>query len=277
MPQTISGLSPKEAAFLATLASQGKEIVTSTEARAFWGSGDATDQALHQLERRGWLYRLELGIYHLVPLEAGPERRWSSSALIIAPYLVEPAAIAYWSALHHWHLTEQVPRTTFIQSTTRKRPAKKTILNMEFRFVTVSEAKFFGMVRRTLEGQPFHVTDREKTLVDAADRPELSGGIFQLAQSLQSTREIDWQRLSDYLQRWPTTSPTKRIGYLVETLDLSIPDRGQKLAQWQQAIAPGVVLLEPGYAQDAGTIATRWQLKVNVVGPWTAGVQRPER
>ena len=268
MPQTISGLSPKEAEFLSILASQGKKIFTSSEAHAFWGSPSMTDQALYQLERRGWLYRLEPGIYLLLPLEAGPERHWSESALIIAPYLVEPAAIAYWSALHYWQLTEQIPRITFVQSTTRKRPATKTVLNMSFRFVTVKEEKFFGLARRTLDGQPFPVTNREKTLIDAADRPELSGGIYQLAQSLQSAQELDWHQLSDYLSHWPTTSPTKRIGYLVEALDLEIPDRNMRIAQWQERIAPGIVLLEPGRSRDIGSITTRWQLQINVDGPW---------
>jgi predicted transcriptional regulator of viral defense system len=268
MPQTISGFSPKEAEFLTTLASQGKKIFTSSEACGFWGSPGATDQALHQLERRGWLHRLEPGVYLLLPLEAGPERQWSSSALVIAPYLIEPHAIAYWSALHYWQLTEQIPHTTFVQSTTRKRPANKMILNMDFRFVTVKEDKFFALVRRTLDGQPFQVTDREKTLVDAADRPELSGGIYQLAQSLQVSGELDWDKLSDYLNRWPTTSPTKRVGYLVEALDLAIPDRTARIARWQEKIAPGTVLLEPGRATAAGTITTRWQLRINVAGPW---------
>jgi predicted transcriptional regulator of viral defense system len=268
MPQTISGLSTKEAEFLAKLASQGKEIITSLEAQAFWESPSATDKALYRLERRGWLHRLEQGVYLLVPLEAGPERHWSGSALVIAPYLVKPSAIAYWSALHYWQLTEQIPSTTFIQSTTRKRPARKTILNMNFRFVTVNPDKFFGLVRRTLNGQPFQVTDREKTLVDAADRPELSGGVYQLAQSLQMTQDIDWQRLSNYLQRWPTTNSTKRIGYLVEALGLNIPDYSGLLAQWQEQIAPGVVFLEPGQAQDTGRIITRWQLQINTTGPW---------
>ncbi len=268
MPQTISGLSPKEAEFLATWASQGKKILTSSDAREFWGSPSVTDQALHQLERRGWLYRLEPGVYLLLPLEAGPERRWAGSALVIAPHLVAPHAIAYWSALQYWQLTEQVPHTAFVQSTTRKRPANKTILNMNFRFVTVTEDKFFGLVRRTLDGQPFNVTNREKTLVDAADRPELSGGIYQLAQSLQTASELDWDRLSDYLTRWPTTSPIKRLGYLVETLDLDVSDRAARLVRWQERIAPGVVLLEPGQTRDAGSITTRWQLRINVAGPW---------
>jgi len=253
-----------------TLAAQNKSIFTSRQAQKFWGSDDRTNEALRRLERGGWLHRLERGKYLIVPLEAGVERRWSESALVIAPHLIQPAAIAYWSALHYWQLTEQIPRTVFVQSTTRKRQSEKKILGITFRFITVVQTKFFGVVRKTIEGQPFYVTDCEKTLVDAADRPELSGGAIQLAQSLQAAQEINWQRLTDYLLRWPATSPLKRLGYLVETLDLPIPNRSETLDQWQRAIAPGVVKLEPGHSEKAGSIVTRWQLRTNVTGPWVS-------
>lgn len=32
-----------------------------------------------------------------------------------------------------------------------------------------------GVVKRTLGGKPIYVTDREKMLLDTADRPDLSG------------------------------------------------------------------------------------------------------
>lgn len=269
MTQTITGLDTKEAEFLATFAAQDKSIFTTAQAREFWGNAAYTTNVLGRLEKGGWLHRLERGVYLIIPLEAGPERAWSESALVLAPYLIQPAAIAYWSALHYWHLTEQLPSTVFVQSTARKSQGEKEILGHTFRFITVVETKFFGVLRRTLNGQPFYVTDREKTLVDAADRPELSGGSLQLAQALQAAQtELDWSQLDSYLRRWPTTAPLKRIGYLVETLGLALPDREARLAEWQRALAPGVVSLEPGAASAARRIVTRWQVQVNVAGSW---------
>ena len=72
-------------------------------------------------------------------------------------------------------MTEQVPRTVFVQSTRRKRPVE--VLGIRFRIVPVSQARLFGVTRRTLDGKAVQVTDREKTLLDAAARPDLSGGI----------------------------------------------------------------------------------------------------
>ena len=269
MSQTITGLDPKEAEFLITFASQSRRIFTIEQARQFWGDATYTTNVLGRLERGRWLRRLERGTYLIVPLEAGPDRAWSESAPVIAPYLIQPAAVAYWSALHHWHMTEQMPRTVFVQSTSRKHQRRKEILGVSYRFVTVVESKFFGVVERTLDGQPIPVTDREKTLVDAADRPDLSGGIAQLARALrQAWKALDWQRLDEYLDRWPTGSPRKRIGCLVETLDLPVPGRKERLARWQRSLSSGIVALEPGRNGGEGHIVTRWRLRVNVDETW---------
>lgn len=186
MSRNITELGPREAEFLSRLAGEGRTIFTVEQARRFWGNAAYTTNVLRRLESKGWLRRLERGKYLIIPLEAGPTRDWSESALVIAPYLIRPAAIAYWSALHYWNMTEQVPRTVFVQSTRRKHQRQKRVLGIPFRFVTVVESKFFGVVKRTLDGKPLYVTDREKTLLDAADRPDLSGGIGQLAQALRN-------------------------------------------------------------------------------------------
>jgi predicted transcriptional regulator of viral defense system len=271
MTRNITELGPREAEFLSRLAGEGRTIFTAEQAQRFWGNGAYTSNVLGRLESKGWLRRLERGTYLIIPLEAGPTRDWTESALVIAPHLVQPAAIAYWSALFYWNMTEQVPRTVFVQSTRRKHQSQKEVLGVPFRFVTVVEAKFFGVVKRTLNGKPIYVTDREKTLLDAADRPDLSGGIGQLAQALRTAwADVNWQRLDDYLARCGIGSLTKRFGYLVETLRLPIPERKERLARWHRSLTTGIALLEPG-GGSTGRIVTRWRLRVNIEETWQTG------
>ncbi len=177
-------LSKQESEFLATISAKGKTIFAFPDALEFWVSPDATMNVLGRLVKNRWLFRLENGLYMIIPLEAGPERQWSENALIIASHLVSPGAVAYWSALRFWNMTEQLPRVQFIQTTKRKRLV--SIQGVDYRFVTVSEKRFFGTVSRQIEGQSINVTDREKTLIDAADRPDLSGGIIQLAEAMST-------------------------------------------------------------------------------------------
>ena len=57
----------------------------------------------------------------VVPLDARPGRMWSENSLVIASYLLHRGAIAYWSASYYWKLTEQLPRTVFLQSHSARR------------------------------------------------------------------------------------------------------------------------------------------------------------
>jgi predicted transcriptional regulator of viral defense system len=263
--KTVRELSAQEAEFLSRLSADGQTIFSTAQAREFWGNADYTVNVLSRLARKGWLQRLERGVYMIVPLEAGPQRDWSESALVIAPHLIQPAAVAYWSALHYWNMTEQVPHTVFVQSTRRKRPVE--ILGMRFHFVSVSQARFFGVTRRTLDGKPIYVTDREKTLLDAAARPDLSGGVEQLAQALHATwADLDWTRLDDYLTRWGGGVVAKRLGYLVEALSLPVSDLDRRLERWRELLSQGISLLEPA-AQTKGPVVTRWRIRVNVAVP----------
>jgi predicted transcriptional regulator of viral defense system len=256
----MSSLTPKESEFLLKIAEKGLSIISFEQAQELWSPPERAPDALYRLAQKGWLRRLERGLYLLIPLEAGPARAWTESGLIIAGYLIEPAVIAYWSALHFWNMTEQIPGVIFVQTTRRKKLTE--IAGMKFRFVTVIEDHIFGITVVNMGGKTARVTDREKTLVDCAARPDLSGGILQLVQVLKGNySEINWEKLDQYLKHWGGGTVVKRLGYLVETLKL--PNQEDRLTGWQSLITRGISPLEPG-AGDRGSIRTRWQIRVNV-------------
>lgn len=266
MTQNITKLGPREAEFLSRMAAFERGVFTSAKAAEFWGSPNYTKAVLHRLVKKGWITRLMRGTYLVIPLEAGPERLWSEKAAVVAQHLVRPSAVAYWSALHYWHLTEQAPRVTFVQTPTRRSRREVEALGMNFRFVTVRQSRFFGLVTHDAGGQPIVVTDREKTLIDAADRPELSGGIVQVAEALRrGPRDIDWMRLDAHLARFGAGTVYKRLGYLVEALRVPVPQAEARLAAWRSHLTAGISPLEPGGAAK-GRIVTRWRIRVNVRG-----------
>ena len=260
----VSALTPKEADFLSKLAEKGTSIFTFEQAQALWTPHERVPDALYRLAQKGWLCRLKPGVYLLIPLEADPGRAWTGNSWEIAQYLTSPAVIAYWSALRYWNLTEQIPQVTFVQT---KHPPRHSaeIAGMKFRFVTVIERHFFGSVPVNISGKTIQIADREKTLIDCASRPELSGGILQLAQALRSNQtQIHWEKLDQYLRQWGGGAAVKRLGYLVETL--KIPGQADRLARWQSLTTRGICPLEPG-ANKIGIVLTRWQLRVNVSIP----------
>jgi predicted transcriptional regulator of viral defense system len=260
----IISLSDSEASLLTTLAARG-EVFTTEDAYEELGEGRSTRDLLDRLVEKGWLERIEKGKYLIVPLEAGPDRTWSEDAHVIAGHLVRPSMVAYWSALNYWNLTEQVPRITYVQTTARKENRRPTVLGMKFRIVRVKPEKFFGGHKYHADDSPVQVTDHEKTIVDSLDRPDLSGGVAEVAKALHAgDGEFDWDRLTRYLRRFGSGAVVKRLGFLVESLDLAHPPEPERLDEWTQLLTAGISKLDPSTPREPHRIVTRWRVEVNL-------------
>lgn len=264
MSRTITELGPREAEFLAFMASTSKDIFASEDAEAYWGAGQPTRDVLSRLESKGWLERLERGKYMLVPLEAGLDREWSEDPLAIGSFIVPTGAAAYWTAVRHWGWTTQLPRSQFFITRKRRAASRKEILGVPYRFVTLKPERVFGIAQEWAGSLPVRVTDRERTVLDILDRPDLAGGIAEVIEVLpRAWREIDLARLTDYVERFGGGSVPKRLGYLAE--ELALADTDDWVERWQSKIGAGVILLERG-GPPVGPIVTRWGLRINTGG-----------
>lgn len=261
--KNITQLGPKEAEFLSQVSAEGLHFL-SERAVLFWGTKAMARKKLHQLEKRGWIARLERGKYLVIPLEAGSTRTWSEDSYIVSSTLVQPAAIAYWSAIRHWNWTEQIPRVVYVQTTARKKMSQRIVFGVRYQFVTVPQKKFFGNIKEWRKGKEILITDREKTLLDCGDDVERAGSIEELSKAIRSAaKEISWQKLDQYSKRFPNRSAMKRLGFLFETLVTDLPSEATRtLAGWRTRLSAGVVPLQPG-GRTAGRIETRWRLRVN--------------
>ncbi|HET6429236.1 MAG TPA: type IV toxin-antitoxin system AbiEi family antitoxin [Phycisphaerae bacterium] len=254
---------------LSVLAAQGRSVFAIKD---FAGIAKCNPtrakKLLYQLRQLGWVLGLARGKYLIVPLEAGPESAWSQDSLVVASHLADPAAVAYWSACHHWNWTEQVPRTVFAQTPQKKMHNTMTVLGVRYRFVRVQPGKFFGTVERTVGNGRITITDREKTLVDALDRPDLCGGIAQVAEMLPvAGQAVDWDKLDSYLERMGSGAIYKRLGFLTEHIGakLPVPDRRERIESWHSRLTGGNALLEPR-RPASGPINSRWRIRLNVSG-----------
>ena len=266
-------LSHAESTLLTTLAAEGRSVFATEDAYAIRSRGKPTRDTLERLVRKGWLERLAKGKYLIVPLEAGPERIWTESPHVIAGVLVSPSMVSNWSALAYWNLTEQVPRVTCVQTTSRKEDRTPTVLGMQFRIVRVKPHKFFGGHRCYARGGPAMVTDREKTILDCLDRPDLSGGVEEVARALLAADgDLDWERVTAYLGRFGSGAVVKRLGFLAEGLKLADPPDQGTLERWRELLTAGICKLDPSSPTKAHRIVTRWRIAVNLR---EAGLRHP--
>jgi len=203
---------------------------------------------LSRLEKQGWIERIEKGKYIIIPLGA-EKGKYSLNEFVIASMLVKPYAIAYWSALHFYGLTEQIPNTVFIQTTTRKKKQEIKVFDVDYKVVRIKESKFFGIHKEWIEETQINITDKEKTIADCLDKPQYCGGIVEVAKALKNG-DFDKDKLMIYADKMGNSAVIRRLGFLCDFLGIEInlprieirnylyldptmPKKGVKSAKWR--------------------------------------------
>ena len=198
-----------------------KKIFTIDEAeKAFGADRESLRVILSRLDAEGWIERIERGKYIVIPLSAR-KGEFTLNEFVIGSELVKPYSISYWSALNYHGLTEQIPGTVFIQTTSRKKTRELKIFGVTYKIVKVVESKFFGLDKVWMENVPVNITDKEKTVVDCLDHPEYCGGVVEVAKALRNG-EFNLDRLSLYARRINNSGVVRRLGYLCDLLDIRL-------------------------------------------------------
>lgn len=206
------------------------------------------------------LIRLKAGTYLYVP--EGYQQGWTVSNFWIAANLIEPYAISFWSALNHWGLTEQISNTTYIQTTKRVREPKETVLDNDYRFIQLTEKKFFGLTQIWVGSHQVNITDPEKALVDCLAFPQHCGGISEAAKGLYNFFQTNLPKnIVSYAQKMGQPA-LKRLGYLFEILGISSEDELEEIKD--MIINPNPVALEPLISAKKSQRNSRWKLNVNI-------------
>lgn len=175
---------------------------------------------LSRLEKKGWIERIEKGKYIVIPLGA-EKGKYTLHEFVLGSYLVDPCIISYWSALNYYGFTEQIPRTVFIQTTSRRKHQEVTIFGISYKIIRVKEEKTFGVEKAWFEDTQINLTSREKTIIDCLDKPQYAGGIIEAAKALR-TEEYDKNILVKYAKRIHNSGVIRRLGYICDFLQIPI-------------------------------------------------------
>lgn len=257
-----SSISHREFQLLTALADRGKTLFTVQDAREISGvSSPYLNLLLQRLTYKRILERVERGVYLYIPIEAGSQRVFSEDAFEVGCTLARPSAVAYWSALSHHGLTEQISNVVFMATTAARFDAEPEALGVRYRFIRVIPRKFFGLqpVQRG-KGQA-QVTDLHKTLLDVLDHPEYAGGMVEVAKSVFTAwPDVSLEKLLEYGDRLGNSAVFKRLGFLLERFGLMSEEYPELL---RRRIRRGLSKLEP-LNPMAGHCCTRWGLRINM-------------
>jgi len=256
---TRSPLGRLEARFLARIGI--RPTFGMSDARRVLGhkENDPTRQFLERLQTKGWLRRIRRGRFAVIPLSSGEDRTPQLHEFIVAMELVSPAAIAYWSALNHHGMTEQLPRTVFVATNHPVRRPPREVLGVGYKIISLRPEKFFGIVKDWINEMPFMVTDREKTIIDGLDLPQYVGGIGEIAKALSTAWDsLNESKLRKYAAKIGNSAVAKRLGFLMETMGVGNSEALRKAV----TLAPGFSSLDPTLPRE-GKYNRRWGLLIN--------------
>ena len=177
-------------------------------------SHNSVNTVISRLEKAGYIERVEKGKYIIIPI-GNKKGSYTLHEFSMASMLISPCIIAYWSALNAHGLTEQIPITVFIQSSSRKRVTEKEIFGIKYKIVTLKKEKIFGIEKKWIEDKQVSMTDREKTVIDCLAMPQYSGGIIEVAKAIKKGG-LEPTKLASYCAQYGSHAVTARLGYLCE-------------------------------------------------------------
>jgi predicted transcriptional regulator of viral defense system len=259
--QTITRgqLGKMEAAFLAKAGTHPTFSLAFARQVLGHTKDDPTPQFLERLQSKGWIRRIRRGWFAVVPLSSGEGRSPQLHEFVVAMELVSPAVIAYWSALNHHGMTEQVPRIVFVATDHPVRRQPGDVLGVTYKIVALKPGKIFGVMKDWIDETPFSVTDREKTIIDGLDLPQYVGGVSEITKALKGVwKELREEKLRSYAAKIGNSAVAKRLGLMMETLGLGDVEALRR----EVSIAPGFSPLDPTMPKR-GKFSRRWGLLIN--------------
>lgn len=230
-----------------------------------WGtSPEATRVRIRGLVTRGWVKRLRRGLYLLLPLEiSAGEGDVVEDTWVLAESAFAPCYVGGWSAAHHWGLTEQLFRTTFVVTSSSVRSRSVKIAESEFRVAKVPAARVARASVLWRGAARVHASDPELTIVDGLADPSWVGGFRHLVEIVRAYRGGDaWKpaRLVARLTELDRGAAYKRLGYIAEMLS-PVPHEIVEVCLAHRSA--GVIALDPA-VDERGHILSRWGVRVNV-------------
>lgn len=243
-------LTRKQIDFMLLLDDYELDIFTLTEIKKQLGNQvEDVNSLIENLVDKDILSRIERGKYC---------RHNFRDEKVIGSYLVPDGTIAYWSALHHYGLTEQFPNSVFVQTTKPKKD--KTVFGVYYKFVQVASSKRTGIKQEGHGNHSSRITTLEKTLADCFDLPQYSGGYAELLRAFLEA-SLNSDKLIVSCKAIHNIAATKRMGYLAE---LSGKQELRAFTDYARGQANERYSLFDPAGNEEGEFVSRWRLRLNI-------------
>ena len=255
-------LGPVSSYLITELKRANKNTFRSKEAESVLNkSPQTTADLLSELVKKGLISRLKPGLFLIIPMEA--DKDYLENRYIVARELIKPHNyyISHYSAMAIHGFTAQPILKVFITSSARKK--NRLISGAEFIFLYAQPYNFFGIEDKWITKQEkVKVSNLEKTSIDALMRPELCGGVSEIAKGIWLRKHnLNYQKLLNYCGRIKVKAVAKRLGFILQTLNLADKNILTKLRVYIED-SKAYVPLDPSLKKQ-GKYLNRWRLLIN--------------
>jgi len=223
-------LGPKEIQLIYTLEKQNLLIFNIADVKSILKTSDASvKNVVYRLKDKHRVIEIERGKYLLAPAKSGVEGYWSEHTFKILNKLIDTYYVSYWTALHHWGMTEQIPRTTYVVTTKIKKDIE--FFGEKIQFVTVVPKKFYG-----------YITGRNQinfdNLFTVAKKFNVSSVQRRLGYLLEKSgllKEHEYKKLKENFKgfRWFDPSANKKILCYDRNWGLKVNISEESLFDWR--------------------------------------------
>jgi len=202
---------------------------------------------LSSLNKKGHVVRIKKDTYTF-------ENEFYDRTFEVITEAVKPSYISLWTALSFHGFTEQ--QVNMIQLVSTKQFGDLNVRNKKVEISTFKPERFFGYD----DSEDAVVADKEKSLMDSLFMLHKSGGLEEYVKCLKNGyRELNEERLREYIVRFDNRSLVSRIGFLLDILDLA--DQGF-LNKLKGNISKSYILLDP-HGESVKDHNRDWNIKIN--------------
>ncbi|MBN1116678.1 MAG: hypothetical protein JXA77_05720 [Bacteroidales bacterium] len=258
------GISYRSSELLDGIISLKKEFFTLEEAcEILSGKDNATvRKLLSDMTKRGLIMRIRDGLYNRIPYEQHPDQYFPNWHLAAeAMVQTKEYYIGFYSALDIHGLITQPSMVEQIVTNKQMKPKNLKVKNVRFDFITLGKKRFFGFKKHWIDDfKKVNCSDLEKTFLDCLYKPYYAGGITEITKALYKARnKLQPERFQDYLQKFDTQAVYKRLGFIIDNLNL-FPDLQDFI---ESRITLSYASLDPSSGKR-GSYNSRWGIVDNL-------------
>lgn len=206
--------------------------------------------------------RLKRGLYYIIPYEQDAST-FMPDWHLLAEHLTKGTDhyIGYYSAMQIHNLITQPSLKEQIVVAKQIRPSTLKIKDVSFQFIYHNADHFFGSKKIWIDS--FHkvlCSDLEKTIIDCLFKPEYAGGLVEIARAIYIAKDkINFDKLFDYTQKFNSQAVIKRLGFLLETLEIETG----LLKYLRKSKSDSYILLDTELPKS-GKMISRWSIQQNI-------------